>query len=726
MSGKPEKIESLLKRLNEGDKEAESELIPLVFDELKTLASRQLRRESPSQPLSTTALVHEAYLKLSGERDIEWRNRAQFLGVAARLMRRILVDHARARLSQKRSAGLVSLPLDEALVFTPERSSDLLALDDALGQLKLKDERTSRVVELRFFGGLTVRETAAAVGVAERTVRSDWNFGRAWLRAELGQAESAPLAKVAGDRPTDRVKRVTERVSDAAIRRSQIKELFEAALGVEAADRQAYLDRACGTDSELRNDVEQLLLADEHSGGLLDVEVAVEPAELEAGYLVADRFRIRRKIGTGGMGEVYEAEDIELGVLVALKMMRAEFSADPVVMQRLEREYRLTSGISHPNVCRVFDVGQFRTGGRDRVFLTMQFLKGQTLAERIHSEGKLHPEEALNIGRQMAAGLDAIHESGMVHRDLKPSNVILVPEESGELRAVISDFGSPQMAVHEGGFAGTVMRTGTYTAPEQLTGERISPATDVYAFGSVLLEMLTGRPPDSVGWAVDSLDKNQVDTPRSPRYYGDDVDERWGAAIDRCLERDPSKRFRHAGDVMRAIIGSSSAIRSGEGRFMTSVPASSTWPSIGGFFSFLGMFPDETSPKKWFSSFLDAIRTAGRRITGGAQESVPSPSQVDPREASFEDPPSEIVMRRYLLGELSDQERDRLDECYFSDDEQYELLSVLEDELIHDYVSGALSDEESKRFEAHNLRSPRIVRKAQLAEALIRATSKQK
>ena len=445
MSAEPEQIESLLKRLNEGDKEAESELIPLVYNELRTLASRQLRREPGSQSISTTALVHEAYVRLSGEKDVEWRNRAHFLGVAAQLMRRILVDHARARLSERRSGGPVKFPLDEALVFTPERSSDLLALDEALGQLKLKDERTSRVVELRFFGGLTVGETAAAIGVAQQTVRRDWNFGRAWLRAELTQEPSARVAATAsGDRST----------------------------GHERPE--------------------------ETSGAFL-MEVPVETAEFEVGYLVSGRFRIRSQIGVGAMGEVYEAEDIELGRPVALKMLRAELSADPGTIQRLKRECGFAAGISHPNVCAVFDVGQFRAGGRNRVFLSMQFLKGQTLAQRISSQGKFASKEVLDIARDMAAGLDAIHESGMVHRAFKPSNVILVPRESGEPAAVITDFGSPGMAGYEGRFVGKVMGTVTYVAPEQVTGERISPATDVYAFGCVLLEMLTGRPPYSAG-----------------------------------------------------------------------------------------------------------------------------------------------------------------------------------------------------------------------------------
>ena len=190
-------ITSLLKRIQDGDEEARSLLVSAAYDELRRIASRRLRGERPGYTLQTTDLVHEAYLRLVNQKQANWQNRAQFFGVAAEIMRRILVDHARARLSQKRGAGL--RPLDEALVFSEERSEELLDLDEALQRLQIEDHRASRVVELRFFAGLSVKEAAAVMNVSATTVRRDWRYGRAWLQAELGRGgKSAGHATGAG------------------------------------------------------------------------------------------------------------------------------------------------------------------------------------------------------------------------------------------------------------------------------------------------------------------------------------------------------------------------------------------------------------------------------------------------------------------------------------------------------------------------------------------------
>ena len=192
-------ITSLLKRVQEGDEEAKSLLVSAAYQELRKIASRRLRGERPGHTLQTTDLVHEAYLKLVNQRQASWQNRAQFYGVAAEIMRRILVDHARARLSQKRGAGVRPLQLDEALVFSVERSAELLDLDEALQRLEIEDPRASRVVELRFFAGLSVKESAAVMKISTTTVRRDWKYGRAWLQAELGEdAKSAGQAAGAG------------------------------------------------------------------------------------------------------------------------------------------------------------------------------------------------------------------------------------------------------------------------------------------------------------------------------------------------------------------------------------------------------------------------------------------------------------------------------------------------------------------------------------------------
>ena len=176
----PGDISVLLLAWRDGDESARSRLTEVVYDELRRVAQRHMRRERPDHSLTPTALVHEAYLKLIDQRRVEWQNRAQFFAIAARVMRRVLVDHARARATAKRAAGL-SIALDDVDVRTAPLDVDILAIDAALDELAAIDDRQSQLVELRFFAGLTVEETATALGVAPITVKRDWALARAWL-----------------------------------------------------------------------------------------------------------------------------------------------------------------------------------------------------------------------------------------------------------------------------------------------------------------------------------------------------------------------------------------------------------------------------------------------------------------------------------------------------------------------------------------------------------------
>jgi RNA polymerase sigma factor (TIGR02999 family) len=185
MDSSPGEITRLLDELGRGSAEAEAKLVPLVYHELHRLAAHYMRRERPDHTLQPTALVHEAYMRLTAQQDIHWRDRAHFFGFAARLMRQVLLQHARAHQAEKRGGCVRKFSLDEALDFSPERSGDLIALDDALKRLEQLSPRQSRVVELRFFGGLTVEETAEVLGTSPRTVKRDWNVARAWLHGEL-------------------------------------------------------------------------------------------------------------------------------------------------------------------------------------------------------------------------------------------------------------------------------------------------------------------------------------------------------------------------------------------------------------------------------------------------------------------------------------------------------------------------------------------------------------
>ena len=178
-------VTELLQAWSEGDDVALEQLTPLVEEELRRLARAYMRRERPGHTLQTTALVNEAFLRLTDARRVRWQDRAHFLGISARLMRRVLVDHARSRAYRKRGGGAKRVTLDERLVGSPEPGLDLVALDRALTALAAVDARKGRVIELRYFGGFSVEETAEVLGVSSDTVKRDWRLAKLWLLREL-------------------------------------------------------------------------------------------------------------------------------------------------------------------------------------------------------------------------------------------------------------------------------------------------------------------------------------------------------------------------------------------------------------------------------------------------------------------------------------------------------------------------------------------------------------
>jgi RNA polymerase sigma-70 factor (ECF subfamily) len=182
-------VTELLLAWGSGDRSALDQLVPIIHEELRRLARLQMRAERDNHTLQTTALVNEAFLRLVDLRRIRWQDRAHFLALSARLMRRILVDHARSRSYQKRGGGAANVTLDEALIASTERGADLVALDDALEDLARIDARKSQVVELRFFGGLSVEETAQALKISAETVTRDWRFAKVWLLREISRRD---------------------------------------------------------------------------------------------------------------------------------------------------------------------------------------------------------------------------------------------------------------------------------------------------------------------------------------------------------------------------------------------------------------------------------------------------------------------------------------------------------------------------------------------------------
>jgi RNA polymerase sigma factor (TIGR02999 family) len=180
-------ITLLLAKLNDGDSSAASKLMPLVYDQFRALAARHLRSERAGHTLQPTALVHEAYLKLIDQKQVNWQGRTHFFAVGAQAMRRILVDYARQRKRRKRGGGAARVTLDDAVALAPERDEEILALDEALKKLSELDARQGQVVEMRFFGGMSVKEVANVLGVSTRTVEGDWTMARAWLLRELSR-----------------------------------------------------------------------------------------------------------------------------------------------------------------------------------------------------------------------------------------------------------------------------------------------------------------------------------------------------------------------------------------------------------------------------------------------------------------------------------------------------------------------------------------------------------
>jgi len=287
------------------------------------------------------------------------------------------------------------------------------------------------------------------------------------------------------------------------------------------------------------------------------------------GDLVAGRYRVLRFLAKGGMGEVWEVEDTELGDRVALKTILPEIGEHPAVLERFRRETLLARKVTHPNVCRIFDIGKHEVEGGEAVFfLTMELLQGETLSERLR-RGRLDEEEALPLVEQMCAGLDAAHRVGIVHRDFKPANVFLVPD-GDDVRVAITDFGLARPGgAADAGVTGTgeIIGTPAYMAPEQLEGGDLGPETDIYALGLVMYEMLTGSRAFEGDTAFQVAVKRLRETPTAPSTHLPDLGARWEGCIMRCLERDPSDRFHRVRDIPGILRGELGLSRR-RGRFL--------------------------------------------------------------------------------------------------------------------------------------------------------------
>jgi hypothetical protein len=262
--------------------------------------------------------------------------------------------------------------------------------------------------------------------------------------------------------------------------------------------------------------------------------------------MIAERYRIVAIAGRGGMGEVYRAEDLKLGQVVAIKFLPESLSQDATTLARFHSEVRIARQVSHPNVCRVFDIGD----ADGMPFLSMEYVDGEDLASVVRRIGRLSPDKATEVARQICAGLAAAHERGVIHRDLKPANVML--DGAGKIR--ITDFGLAGIAAS---IQGADIRAGTpaYMASEQLAGKEVTTKSDIYSLGLILYEILTGKRAFDASTLPELIKLREQGTITNPSTLVRDLDPLIERVILRCLELDPAKRPVSALQVAAALPG---------------------------------------------------------------------------------------------------------------------------------------------------------------------------
>jgi serine/threonine-protein kinase len=374
----------------------------------------------------------------------------------------------------------------------------------------------------------------------------------------------------------------------------KVEKLFQAAVELEPHEREAFLAAACGGDESLREQVEALLASDRDAGSFIDLPVFERAPELilegitpstrtqpesdkhgpqkprhpEAekrvdldvvppsgsakrpafvpGSIIAGRYRVVGLLGKGGMGEVYRADDLKLSHPVAIKFLSRDLTRDGAALARFHREVRTARQVSHPNVCRVYDIGEV-DGSH---FLSMEYIDGEDLASLIRRIGRLPSDKALEIARQLCAGLAAAHEAGVLHRDLKPANIMI----DGRGKARITDFG---LAVVTEELRGEESLIGTpaYMSPEQFSGKNLTVKSDIYALGLVLYELFTGKRAFEASSVREMKQLHESSIPPTPSSRVKEIDPLTERVIMRCLEKDPQMRPGSAIQVAAALPG---------------------------------------------------------------------------------------------------------------------------------------------------------------------------
>jgi serine/threonine protein kinase len=360
--------------------------------------------------------------------------------------------------------------------------------------------------------------------------------------------------------------------------RETVKALFGAALELKSEERPAFLLRM-SIDPGVRAQVEKLLseheqAEDEHflsssALGLFGPKVEPQTQRFDIGQLLAGRFKVIRFIAAGGMGEVYEAEDLELRELVAIKTILPDILLNANGVSRFKREVQLARRVTHPNVCRIFDVFRHRPEGTDPeleiLIVSMELLHGITLADRLRQDGRIPTDEGIRLIRQLAAALAAAHQHRITHRDFKPGNVMLVPSSKAPdaCRAVVTDFGLAIRSIDPA--STTVSRATTlatehglvgtpaYMAPEQLEGHLATPASDVYSLGVVAYEIVTGVHPNPEKNIVLLINAILNRPPEPPSIRNSQVSRALDSLIVKALDKNPRNRHESADEFLKEL-----------------------------------------------------------------------------------------------------------------------------------------------------------------------------
>lgn len=359
----------------------------------------------------------------------------------------------------------------------------------------------------------------------------------------------------------------------------KIKGLFEAVQDVSPDKRGKFLENACGTDFELKAEVEKLLGSFENAESFLESPVVAEvPTLFEnkesltvnqttgeinngkfvAGTVLDERYRIIGLLGKGGMGEVYKAEDLKLNQVVALKFLPEKLEKNADALKRFIGEVRTARQVSHANVCKVYDIGDID----GKHFLSMEFIDGDDISQLLRRIGRLPSDKASEISRQICFGLHAIHDAGILHRDLKPANVII--DANGKAR--ITDFG---IAGIEEEISKEEICVGTpaYMSPEQITGKEVTTRSDIYSLGLLLYEIFTGQQAINADSFEELIEKHKTTKPTNPSSFVENIDPIVEKTINRCLEKNPNERPKSALQVALALPGGNpleAAIAAGE------------------------------------------------------------------------------------------------------------------------------------------------------------------